>query len=134
MNAELDITGACDNRFHPVIDIRTMGGLLQRAGFAIPVADTEDYKVHYKDLTTLIADIRGVGENNCFVNLPKPLLKSVYKQALDNLNKTIPDHIMTVDILTITGRSPSVDQQKPLKAGSAQISMTKILNKSGLDH
>jgi hypothetical protein len=127
MNAELDLTQSCHNRFHPVIDIRTLGGLLQRAGFNVPVADTENYTVRYKNLTSMIADIRNMGESNCFNILPKPLTKSVYKQALNILEKTVSDHIFDIDIVTVTGRSPSEAQQKPLKAGSAQISLSKIL-------
>ncbi len=127
MNAELDLTQSCSNRFHPVIDIKTLGGLLQRAGLNVPVADTENYPVRYKNLTSLIADMRGTGESNCLNALPKPLIKSVYKQALTILEKTVPDHIFNIDIMTVTGRSPSEAQQKPLKAGTAQISLSKIL-------
>ncbi len=126
-NAELDISNSCDNRFHPVIDIKTLGGLLQRAGFTIPVADSEDYKVHYKDLTSLIADLRGMGEHNCLTHLPKPLTQSIYKQALINLDTAIPDHILNIDIITLTGRSPSEAQQKPLKRGSGQVSLKRVL-------
>ena len=126
-NAELDLHNTYENRFHPVIDIRTLGGLLQRAGFTIPVADSEDYKIHYKNLTTIIADIRGIGESNCLADLPKPLKKSVYQQALINLDKSTPDHIFNIDIITITGRSPSEAQQKPLKPGSGQISLGSVL-------
>lgn len=128
-NAELDLSNTYNNRFHPVIDIKTLGGLLQRAGFTIPVADTEDYNVHYKDLTTMIADIRGMGESNCLTHLPKPLKKSVYIQALSNLDTAIPDHLFKIDIATLTGRSPSEVQQKPLKRGSAQVSLSRVLEK-----
>jgi hypothetical protein len=125
--AELELTNACENRFYPIIDIRTIGGLLQRAGFALPVADTEDYHVHYKNLENIFMDIRGMGESNCMVHYPTPLKKAVYLSILDNLKKSVPTHRFAIDILTITGRSPSDAQQKPLKAGSAQISLSKIL-------
>lgn len=127
MNAELDMTNISHHRFHPVIDIKTLGGLLQRAGFSLPIANSEEYKVNYKDFKTLIADIRGMGENNCFINKPKSLRKSIYYKALDNLYKALPDKILKVDMITLTGRCPSDAQQKPLKRGSGQISLTKVL-------
>jgi hypothetical protein len=126
-NAELDLSNTYNNRFHPVSDIKTLGGLLQRAGFTIPVADAEDYNVHYKDLTSLIADLKGMGESNCLTHLSKPLTQSIYQQALINLDTALPDHILNIDIITLTGRRPSEAQQKPLKRGSAQVSLKQVL-------
>lgn len=127
VTAELEITKGCHNRFYPIIDIRTLGGLLQRAGFTLPVADSENYTVHYKDVKTIIQDMRGMGESNCLMNPSVSLRRDVYTQALENLKNAVPSQIFNIDIVTITGRSPSEAQQKPLKAGSAQVSLTKVL-------
>jgi len=126
-NAELEITNACHNRFFPTIDIRDLGGLLQRAKFALPVADSENYRIHYQDLKTMINDIKATGESNYLENASKPLNRKTYQKALENLHNLVPNHIFDIDMITITGRKPSDAQQKPLKAGSAQISLTKIL-------
>jgi hypothetical protein len=126
-NAELESKQTYHNRFFPTIDMRDLGGLLQRTGFSLPVADSEIYRVHFKNLNTLIQDIRKTGNNNCLNTLPNTLNREIYKRALNNLAAIVPNHIFDLDIITITGRSPSEAQQKPLKAGSAQISMTKIL-------
>lgn len=126
-NAELDIRQGYEKRFHPTIDIKDLGGLLQRAGFSLPVADTENYKVRYKNLENLIADIRGTGESNSLAAHISPLTKTIYHQALENIKTTSKDHLFDIDIITATGRAPSQAQQKPLKPGSAQVSLTKIL-------
>jgi len=126
-NAELEARNACEKRFFPTIDIRDLGGLLQRANFALPVADTESFRVHYKNLSSLVNDIRGTGERNYLSDRPQTLTKSIYINALKNLQEQLADHILDIDIITVTGRSPSEAQQKPLKPGSAQISMTEIL-------
>jgi hypothetical protein len=128
MNVELDMMGACDNRFYPVIDIKTLGGLLQRAGFSLPVADSETYKVRYHDVKRLINDIRGMGESHCLHILPKALNRKTYNMVLNNLETAVSNHVFNIDIVTITGRSPSEVQQKSLKRGSAQISLSKILS------
>lgn len=126
-NAELDINGSYSKRFHPTIDIKDLGGLLQRAGFALPVTDSEDFFVRYKNLETMISDLRGTGEANCLNTDIQPLTKKIYYNALENIAKQVPDHRFAIDIITATGRSPSDAQQKPLKPGSAQVSLSKVL-------
>lgn len=75
MQAELAETGGATPRVSPFVDVRSAGALLQRAGFALPVADSERLTVHYKNLSALLSDLRGMGETNTLEQRPKTFLR-----------------------------------------------------------
>jgi NADH dehydrogenase [ubiquinone] 1 alpha subcomplex assembly factor 5 len=116
----------------PMVDIRDGGALLQRAGFALPVADSYRLTVTYPDLWTLARDLRQMGETNCLTRRFNGLTGKTYWQALDTAYRSrfgdaegrIP---ATFDILTLTGWAPAAHQPQPLKRGSATHSLQTVL-------
>lgn len=129
---EPDMFGGVRARIHPMIDIRDIGGLLQRAGFALPVADIEDYTVHYDDIFALINDLRAMGATS-FLNREgtQPIhrdfwnkVNSHYKQHFSNAKGRIAARF---DMLWLSGWAPASSQPKPLKRGSATHSLKDAL-------
>ncbi|MEQ9327296.1 MAG: methyltransferase domain-containing protein [Rhodospirillales bacterium] len=122
--AELDLDGGISPRLSPLADIRDAGGLLQRAGFALPVADTERLTVTYENPMKLLADLRGMGETNVVHKRRRAFLKrGTLMAAMERLIRDFTDssgrvHV-TFDIVTLTGWTPDASQPKPLRPGSA---------------
>lgn len=111
MEAESRLTGKVTPRISPFTDAREMAGLLQRAGFALPVADTETITVMYKDALTLMRDLRGMGESNALLKRQKGLTspRTLYAIAEEyqkrfGTSEGIP---ATFEIVTITGFAPA---------------------------
>ena len=80
--AETEIRGGVSPRVAPFADVRDLGGLMQRAGFALPVADVERTTVRYRDISKLFDDLRAMGETNVLAErtaapLTRNLLASV---------------------------------------------------------
>ncbi len=133
-NVEANHYGQISPRLSPLVDIRDAGGLLQRAGFALPVIDKEMLTVSYKDSHDLMLDLRGMGETNIMLSQNKQTppkgffdhLQHYYKTHFTNTDGMVD---ATVEILYLTGWSPSPSQQKPLKPGSAEHSLTQALSK-----
>ncbi len=123
--AEQEITGGISPRCAPMADVRDAGGLLGRAGLALPVADSDRLTVHYPNMFKLMADLRGMGEQNAlFGRLKKPTRRavflraeSIYQKKFGLENGKIP---ASFEIVTLTGWAPHASQQKPLRPGSAQ--------------
>jgi SAM-dependent methyltransferase len=82
MEAELDVMGGASPRFSPTVDIRTAGDLLRRAGFSLPVADTETVTLLYSDIFALMRDLRGMGQTNAHAErLRVPTPRAVFFKA-----------------------------------------------------
>ncbi len=131
--AEMETRGGISPRIAPFADVRDLGGLLQRAGFALPVADVERTVVRYRDLRTLFADLRAMGETNVLVERDhKPLPRSVLASALEHYASRYadPDGRLrtTFDIVYLTGWSPHESQPKALKPGSAVARLADALH------
>lgn len=129
--AESTVTGGLSPRVVPMAEIRDLGGLLQRAGFALPVADSTARTVSYRDALHLMQDLRAMGESN----------------ALDARRRTIPPRALfaqtaaiydanfgadgrvpaTFETIFLTGWSPDDSQQKPLRPGSAAARLADAL-------
>ena len=129
---ELEITGGISPRVSPFADVRALGGLLQRAGFALPVADSERTTVHYGEFKTLADDLRALGEANALVERDKrPLRRDVLGAALSHYASEHSDEagklIATFDIAYLTGWAPHESQQKPLRPGSATARLADAL-------
>lgn len=130
--AEADVTGGMSPRVAPMADLRDMGGLLQRAGFALPVADSQTFKVEYSDIWSLMRDLRAMGETNAlFARLRRPTRRAVLTTAAqlyqDNFATTKGRITATFDLVFLTGWAPADSQPKPLRPGSAQQRLADAL-------
>jgi SAM-dependent methyltransferase len=130
--AEAETTGGVSPRVHPFADLRDMGGLLQRAGFALPVSDLDRVVVRYRDVFGLMADLRAMGATNALVERRRTGLRrdtlarlaEVYAGRFSDADGRLR---ATFDILWVSGWAPHESQQKPLKAGSAQARLADAL-------
>jgi len=133
--AEAEVTGGLSPRVLPMAEIRDLGGLLQRAGFALPVADSFSTQVHYRDAFHLMQDLRAMGEGNAMVaRLRKPTQRAVFFRAAEIYMQTYggaDDKIpATFEIVVLTGWAPDESQPKPLRPGSAVKRLSDVLSVS----
>lgn len=130
--AETVVLGGLSPRIAPMGEIRDLGGLLQRAGFALPVADLVPLTAEYRDLTHLAHDLRAMGETNALsqrLKRPSPrhlfhLADHIYRTHFANDAGRLP---ATFELVCLTGWTPSDTQQKPLRPGSAQMRLADAL-------
>ena len=130
--AEQAITGGVSPRCAPMADIRDVGGLMSRAGLALPVVDSDRLTVHYPDIFKLMIDLRGMGEQNALLaRLKTPTKRQIFLQAAEIYQKRfgladgqIP---ASFEILTLTGWAPHESQQKPLQPGVAVHRLATVL-------
>ncbi len=131
--AEAEVTGGLSPRVLPMGEIRDLGGLLQRAGFALPVADSFTQTVRYRDAFHLMRDLRAMGEGNALhARLRRPTRRSVltraaeiYQSRFAGADGRIP---ATFEIICLTGWAAHDSQQKPLRPGSAAARLAEALN------
>jgi len=131
--AEAEVTGGLSPRVLPMGEIRDLGALLQRAGFALPVADSFTKTVLYRDALHLMADLRAMGEANALAaRLRHPTRRAVllraagiYAERFGRPDGRIP---ATFEIICLTGWAPHDSQQKPLRPGSAAARLAEALN------
>lgn len=136
MEAELAVTGGASPRISPFTDIKTGGALLQRAGFALPVADIERIDIEYSSPLKLLADLRAMGETNALMDRHKaPMRRAMLMQAMalyqEKFTKPGGRVAASFDVLWLTGWHPHASQQKPLKPGSGKISLADTLAPKG---
>ena len=130
--AEAELSDGAGLRVAPFADTYEAAGLLQRAGFALPVADVDRVRVRYDHPLKLIADLRAMGETNALTDrarrpLSRRLLAracEIYRDRFAEADGRVP---ATFDIVTMTGWAPHPDQQKPLKPGSAKMRLGDAL-------
>jgi NADH dehydrogenase [ubiquinone] 1 alpha subcomplex assembly factor 5 len=107
MEAEIEITGGTAPHISPFADVKTMGHLMQRAGFAKPVADSETIQISYKDMFSLMNDLKNMGENNALIKRSGKLRKDVLHKAAEKYHQLYSDAdgniLATIEIITITG-------------------------------
>ncbi len=130
---ESEITGGASPRVFSFADVRDLGGLLLRAGFALPVADSEKTTVCYSDFRTLVADLRALGETNVLSQRSRaPLRRDVLGSAISAYSARHADTegrlIATYEVIYLMGWTPHESQQKPLQPGSAKTSLAQALN------
>ena len=132
--AEIETTGGLSPRLLPMGEIRDLGGLLGRAGLALPVADHLPLRLSYRDLFHLAGDLRAMGETNALADrLRHPTRREVFARAAADYAQHHPDPadpgriVATFDMIFLTGWAPDSSQQKPLRPGSAQFSLTEAL-------
>ncbi|WP_027486862.1 methyltransferase domain-containing protein [Allorhizobium undicola] len=129
---EAEMTGGASPRVIPFADVRDMGGLLQRAGLALPVVDVEDYTVRYASLFSLIKDLRGMGMTNPLIGRARaPVSKAFFLRAAELYADRFgdPDGRIraTFSIIYLSGWAPDASQPKPLKPGSATTRLADAL-------
>jgi hypothetical protein len=132
LETEAEMYGGVSPRIAPFADVRDMGGLLQRAGFALPVADTETLTARYSNLFSLIKDLRAMGLSNSLnARSRKPLTKTFWAKAAEIYATRYSDVDgkirATFSIVWLSGWAPSPSQPKALQPGSAKISLKDIL-------
>lgn len=132
MRAELETTGGAAPRVAPFADTRALGALLQRAGFALPVADVDRVTVRYDNLLALLADLRAMGAANMLSERSRtPLARATLMRAAELYASDHADADgrirATFDIVSLSGWAPHESQQKPLAPGSAKMRLSDAL-------
>lgn len=130
--AEEEITGGVSPRVAPFADVRQLGGLLQRAGFALPVVDSDTVTVTYATPLALMRDIKAMGMSNMLADRRRvPVTGRLLARAAEAyaMRFAQPDGRIpaTFEIITLTAWAPDASQPKPLKPGSAQTSLAEAL-------
>jgi len=130
--AEAELTGGAGQRVSPFADPYDAAGLLQRAGFALPVADVDRVSVRYAHPLQLIADLRRMGETSVLAERhPRGLTREVLARAFEVYADRFadPDGRLpaTFEIITLTGWAPHESQQQPLRPGSAKMRLADAL-------
>ncbi len=132
MSAELECEGGASPRVAPFADLRDLGALMQRAGFALPVVDSDRVEVSYETPFALMSELRAMGGSNVLnARHRRPLRRATLMRAAQIYMRRygLPDGRIkaTFEIVTLTGWAPHEDQQKPLRPGSAQARLADAL-------
>jgi SAM-dependent methyltransferase len=130
--AEADLLGGASPRVAPFADVRELGRLLQRAGFALPVADSDVVRVTYASPLALMQEIKAMGASNMLTERRRiPVTHGLLFRAAEIYQEKfgLPDGRIpaTFEIITLTGWVPHESQQKPLAPGSAQVRLADVL-------
>ena len=130
--AESEVEGGISPRVAPFADLRDLGALLQRAGFALPVADADRLTVRYETAFALMHDLRRMGAtNNLFARRRTPLKRATLFRMADIYRQRFADADgrlrATFEIVWLSGWAPHPDQQQPLKPGSAKARLADAL-------
>jgi SAM-dependent methyltransferase len=129
---ESEVLGGASPRVAPFADARDLGGLLQRAGFALPVSDVERTTVRYRSFDVLVGDLRGLGETSALAQRGRKFLRR------DVLTATLAHYSAahgeadgrlraTFDVAYLTGWAPHESQPKPLEPGTARARLADAL-------
>lgn len=130
--AETAVEGGVSPRVAPFVDVRDLGALLQRAGFALPVTDVERIAVHYDSVFALMRDLRRMGAANALVERRRrPLRRAtlvraaeIYRDRFGDADGRLP---ATFEIVWLSGWAPHDSQQQPLRPGSAKARLADAL-------
>ena len=130
--AETEIAGGAAPRVAPFMDLRVAGALLQRAGFTLPVADAESLTVRYDTMFDLMRDLRAMGATSALVERSRaPVGRRLFTRAAEIYAERFSDPDgrvrATFSFVWLSGWAPHASQQKPLKPGSAAVSLKQIL-------
>ena len=132
MRAEAEIAGGASPRVSPFVELRDAAGLLQRAGFALPVADVDRITVSYADPLALMRDLHAMGESSAMTDRPRgipprellPRAAALYMEEFAGEDGRVP---ATFELVTLTAWSPHESQQQPLRPGSAEARLAEAL-------
>ena len=129
IDADIAITGGAAARIAPMVEAQAAAGLLQRAGFAMPVADVERLTVRYGSIFALLDDLTAMGARSVLVSR-SPLRRDVLANAAARFQNRAAHGgkiSVTVEIIHLAGWAPAPGQPVPLKPGSATTSLAKAL-------
>ena len=134
MQAESEILAGASPRIAPLPDVREAGALLQRAGFALPVADTDEFTVHYTHPLKLFQDLRTMGETNILHDRHRRFLRrDVLMRTFELCARHHADDQGRIkasfEIIYLSGWAPHDSQQKPLRPGSARMPLAAALDR-----
>lgn len=131
--AEAEAEGGISPRVAPMGEVRDLGGLLQRAGFALPVADVDRFDVAYQSPFHLMRDLKDMGESNALIHRRKTFTR---RQTMTRMAEIYaasypaadPGRVKaTFEVVYLTGWSPDASQQQPLRPGSATSRLADAL-------
>lgn len=133
--AEAEVEGGLSPRVAPFADLRDLGALLQRAGFALPVTDVDRIVVRYDNAFALMQDLRRMGATNILNERRRTpsrratflKMAQIYAERFSDPDGRIR---ATFDIVWMSGWAPHESQQKPLKPGSAKMSLADAMKKA----
>jgi SAM-dependent methyltransferase len=130
--AEAEIEGGVSPRVAPFADLRDVGALLQRAGFALPVTDVDRLVVRYDSAFALMADLRRMGATNVLVERRRtPTRRATLLRMAQRYGERFADPDgrirATFDVIWLSGWAPHESQQQPLKPGSAKASLAEAV-------
>ena len=130
--ADTEVSGGAPPRVSPFADLRDLGALLQRAGFALPVVDVEPVTVRYDSMLALIADLRRMGATNALtLRDGRPLRRQTVMRASEIYAERFADPDGRVrasfEIVHMSGWAPHESQQQPLRPGSARARLADAL-------
>ncbi len=133
--AEAECEGGLSPRVAPFADLRDVGGLLQRAGFALPVADLDRIVVRYGDAFALMADLRRMGATNILLERRRtPTRRATMLRMAQIYTERFADPDgrirATFDVIWLSGWAPHESQPKPLKPGSATASLEAAVKRA----
>jgi len=132
-DAEIAMEGGLSPRVSPFADVRDVGGLMQRAGFALPVVDADIITVSYADPLRLMADLRGMGEANAVLERRRTIMRretlmeaaARYRQRFGGEDGRIP---ATFQVIYLTGWAPHASQPQAARRGSATARLAEALD------
>ena len=125
VGAEAGLRGGASPRVSPFPELRDMAALLQRAGFALPVADQQELPLAYRTAMGLVADLRAAGEQNAVLARdPRTPPREMFGRAFAALGSPIP---ATIPMLMLTGWAPHDSQSRPARPGSANARLADAL-------
>src|SRR5215212_6067213 len=130
--AEAECEGGVSPRVAPFADVRDIGALLQRAGFALPVTDVDRIVVRYDSAFALMQDLRSMGATNILVERRRTpsrratmfRMAQLYRERFADADGRIR---ATFDVIWLSGWAPHESQQKPLQPGSAKVSLAEAV-------
>jgi SAM-dependent methyltransferase len=130
--AEAEIEGGISPHIAPFADLRELGALLQRAGFALPVTDVDRLTVRYVSPFALMEDLRRMGASNPLIERRRrPLKRATLNRVADIYCERFADGDgrirATFEIVWLSGWAPHEGQQQPLKPGSAKRRLADAL-------
>lgn len=139
IEAESELTGGISPRLSPLPSLQDMAGLLQRVGFALPVADIERVTVRYEHPIKLLHDLKGMGEQAAFATREGQARRPLSRRILARMSEIYAEQFSDPDgrvrasfeIIWLSGWAPAANQPKPLRPGSGKFSLAAAVKKSG---
>lgn len=134
LTAEAEVSGGAFARVAPFIPLADAGGLLQRAGFTLPVTDVETHTVRYGHPLKLMAELKALGAQNPLAERPgRPVTRRLLQTATEAYGALAMDADArvraTLELIWMSGWAPHESQQKPARRGSATVSLKDVLEK-----